>query len=227
MFFSTQLFTVQSNLIPVKILKNYFSIYPQNLPNYFNKIPLSLSHFYLRDHTVRTCSGLINYYNSSITFKSPCDIEIINEDGKLNSFFGKGDLNDGKRFSVHPNEQFFDYVNQEKYLCICKITLDIFIQCNSPVLINSSLWDFKNYDIFNGIINAKDPINLNFFIPFPKNQKRIFIRQNEPLFNIFFLTEKKIKINFLEEKHNPLEYNNFHYVFNSLKKYLFPKKIIK
>jgi hypothetical protein len=215
---------IQSNLIPVKILKNYFCIYPNNLPSYFKKIPVSLPHFSSRDHTVRTCSGFINYYNNSITFKSPCDIEITHDNGKITSSFGGGDLNDNKRFKIHPGEQLLNYINQDKYLCICKISLDIFIQCKYPILINKSSWDFENFDIFNGIINAKDPIDLNFFIPFPKNKDRIFIRQNDPLFNLTILTDKKIKLNFLEEKHSPLNYDNFHYVFSSLKKYLLPKK---
>jgi hypothetical protein len=215
---------IKSNLIPIKILKNYFYIYPNNLPKYFKNIPTTLPHFNLKDHTVRTCSGFLNFYTNSITFKSPCDIEIKHEDGKVTSFFGKGLLNDTKRFKLHPNEQFLDYINQEKYLFICKLSLDIFIQCKYPVFMVNSLWDFNKIDIFNGVINAKDPIDLNFFIAFPRDKKNIFIKQNDPLFHLVVLSNKKIKINFFEEKHEELEYDNFHYVFNSLKKYLLPKK---
>ena len=63
MFFKSKKIDIYSNKIPIHLIKEYFKIYPKNTPNFFKDIPYNLSHFTKKDHTLKSCSGIINFIN--------------------------------------------------------------------------------------------------------------------------------------------------------------------
>jgi hypothetical protein len=60
----------------------------------------------------------------------------------------------------------------------------------------------NDVEIIPGVILPKNPTELNFFIALKKGFKDILINQNQPLFCLFPMTEKKLKINFNKDKIN-------------------------
>lgn len=224
-FFKKNKIKIWSNLIPLHIVKEFFKIFPNNLPNYFKNIPLKLSENKSDSHTIKSCSGFLNYFLRSMVFYSPCDIEIRYDDKQAYAKFGKGDLNDSKRFTVHSAEQFLKHAPQNKYVGICKINLDIFIKAPRPIIVNECWWHFNDFTILPGIINTETyPMHLNLFIGLLKEKDYIFIPQNTPLCHLFMEDESKISIDFQKEKFNKLNYNNFNYLFNFLKKTILKTK---
>ena len=223
MFYST--IKISSTLIHKDILKESFSLYPNNLPNYFKTIQKKYSDTLSiqKDNTIRKCPGFINYFKNAVAFRAPCDIEIVVEDNTINSYFGAGNLNDGKRFSIHDNRQFLNYVPQNKYITIGKIMLDIKIKTDAPIIITNPWWDFNNFEIIPGVLNTSKYFNyLNLFIPIPKNTKHIFIKKGQVLANLLFETDKKIKIKFEDDIK---EIDLIDYYFSILKKLILPTRI--
>ena len=217
MFFKSKKIDIYSNKIPIHLIKEYFKIYPKNTPDFFKNIPYTLSHFTRKDHTLKSCSGIINFYKSSLVFNSPADIEIVQRGNEVKLNLGQGFLNDGSWFKPQNGEQFLDHVDNKNYEGIVKIMLQVYIKCDYPLLLTSSWWNMNDLEIIPGVILPKNPTELNFFIALKKGFKDIFISQNQPLFCLFPLTEKNLKINFNEDKINVLDYNGFNYVFNTLK----------
>jgi len=217
--------SIWSNLIPMEIMQNYFKLFPNNLPNYFKNIPNKIAAARAAHQTMKSCSGFLNYFLRSMVFYSPCDIEInYNHEGAYANFGGK-ELNDGRRFTVHNDVQFLKYVNQEEYIAICKINLDIHINSEYPILINDCWWHFNSFKILPGVINtSKYPQNLNLFIALPKNKNSIFIPQNKPLCHIFTESEKDIKIDFKKDKYDSLRHNNYNYLFDTLSRTILKRK---
>ena len=216
---------ISSTLIHKDILKESFSVYPKNFPDYFKNIQKKYSNNLSaqKDNTIKKCSGFINYFRNSVSFRAPCDIELIIEDNMIKSYFGAGSLNDNKRFTIHDNKQFLNYVTQDKYITIGKLMLDIKIKTDAPIIITNPWWDFNNFEIIPGVLNTSKYFNyLNLFIPIPKNTNYIFIKKGQVLANLLFETDKKIKIKFEEDIK---EVDLMDYYFSSLKKLILPTRI--
>lgn len=214
---------VGSNLIDSNILKESFVIYPKNIPKYFPNIPKKID-ISFRRKSLRSCSGFINYFRNMVCFLSPCDFEIIyDQNGVKESHFGRGILNDGKRLSIHSNDQFLKYVNQDKYYAIVKLMFDIRINCSSPIIINNPWWNFSDFETVPGIINAsKDYQELNLFLPLPKDKNHIFVKKGTPLCYMLFETDKKIKLKFVKKWK---DFQWVDYYFSTIGKYLNKRRI--
>jgi hypothetical protein len=221
MFFSKKL-KITSDLIDDSILKESFLSYPKNIPSYFPKIPKRIG-FSLRKRSIRSCSGFLNYFRNMICFLSPCDIEIIYDEKQYEVSFGKGKLNDGNRFRIQGNDQFLNFINQDKYYTIAQMLFNIKFSCPYPIIINNPWWNLSNFEILPGVINATKVFQeMNLFIPLPKNLNRIFIKKGTPLCYMLFETNKDIKIEFVKY-HSTFQYED--YYFSTLKKYLNKKRI--
>lgn len=213
---------IYSNNIPIEFLKNFVKVFPNNLPNYFKNIPKKCPFSRFRaDNTLKTCSGIINYYKKAIVFLSPFDIEFVIENDQVFVKFGNSNFN-GIQF--HSNDQFLDYVQNKKYLCISKLIFGIFLKSDVPLLITNPTWALNDFDILPGIINAKKPLELNIFLPIKKEDKNIFIKQNTPLCVIHMETEKNVNIVFNKNKYNSSSENGLNYIFSSLKDRLLKSK---
>jgi hypothetical protein len=213
---------IYSNKISIDFVKNFFKIFPNNLPNYFKDIPKNcpFSRFKF-NNTLRTCSGIINYYKKAIVFLSPFDIEFVIENDQVFIKFGSVNF-DGAM--IHPNDQFLNYVKNKKYLCVSKLMFGIFLKSNVPLLITNPTWALNNFEILPGIINAETAMELNLFIPIKKEDKNIFIRQNTPLCIIHMETDKNIDIVFNKNKYDSSSENGLLYIFSSLKNKLLKNK---
>jgi hypothetical protein len=223
MFFKTK-FEIYSNKIPINFIKNYFTIYPKNLPNYFKKIPRVCPFDFESRKNIRTCSGFINYFRNVIVFNSPFDFIIDIKENEIKCKFGDGSFNDDRMIALHFPEQFLQYTNNDKYSSILKITFGISIKSDYPVFLNNSWWSLNSFEIIPGMINCKTPLDLNFFIPIKKNEKQIIIRQNTPLAIISVETDKKIKILFKDKKINSRDFNGLEYIMSNLKDKILPNK---
>jgi len=213
---------IYSNNIPIDFLKKFFKVFPNNLPNYFKDIPKKCPFSRFRsDNTLRTCSGIINYYKKAIVFLSPFDIEFVIENDQVFVKFGNMNFN-GIHF--HANNQFLDYVKNKKYLCISKLIFGIFLKSNVPLLITNPTWALNDFEILPGIINAETAMELNLFLPIKKEDKNIFIKQNTPLCIIHMETEKNVNIVFNKNKYEPSLENGLVYIFSSLKNKLLKNK---
>ena len=213
---------IYSNSIPINFLKNFFKIFPNNLPSYFKNIPKKCPFSKFRaDNTLKTCSGIINYYKKAIVFLSPFDIEFVIEKDQVFVKFGNSNFN-GIQF--HSNDQFLDYVQNKKYLCISKLIFGIFLKSDVPLLITNPTWALNDFDILPGIINAKKPLELNIFLPIKKEDKNIFIKQNTPLCVIHLETEKNVSLVFNDKKYDSWSTNGLNYIFSSLKNRLLKNK---
>jgi len=211
-----------SNHIPINFCKNFFQVFPNNLPNYFKHIPKNPPFFKFRsERTLKTCSGIINYYKKAVVFLSPFDMEFLIENNQVTCTFGNGRYN-GALF--HPNSQFLDHVDNKKYLCISKLCFDIFLKSDAPLIITNSTWTLNDFEILPGVMNAKQPLELNLFLPIKKEDKNIFIKQNTPLCVIHLETEKEVSIIFNNNKYNSWSVNGLNYVFSSLKNKLLKNK---
>lgn len=211
-----------SNHIPIDFCKNFFKVFPNNLPNYFKHIPTKKPFSKSRaDNTIKTCSGIINYYKRAIVFLSPFDIEFLIENNQISYKFGSDDYN-GAQF--HSNDQFLDYVNNQKYLCVSKLVFGIYLKSDIPLIITNSTWTLNDFEILPGVINAKQPLELNVMIPIKKEDKNIFIKQNTPLCVIHLETEKEVSIVFKKNKYNSWSVNGLNYMFSSLKNRLLKNK---
>jgi hypothetical protein len=233
MFFKKQLL-IHSNRIPVKIVQESFTTFPFNIPKYFKKIPKTCPFSKVvtpNNGTLKTCSGFINYFKKCIIFKAPYDIfiKIENQGGKrtIVSYFGNGSYNQygTQNLSHMHNDQFLDYIDQSKYDLIFKLSFGIFLKSNAAILVNNPWWSFNNFEIIPGILNGKNGIELNLFMPLEKSTTEIYIKRGQDLCVLNLETSKKVKLIFKEEifdKRNIL--NSSEYNFSNLKQMLLDKK---
>ena len=222
---SSKEFKISSDLVHMDILKESFFTYPKNLPDYYKNIPkfIELKDSFKKGRTMKHCSGFTNYFRNMISFRSPCDIQIIRKQNKLEAYFGSRSLNDSKRFNLHSPDQFLKHVNQDKYLGIAKIDLDIKFLCNAPMIVSNPWWYLNKFEILPGIINASKSLHyLNLFLPIEKNFDNLIIKKGQALCDIHFETEKKIKIKFVKEL-DALDLCD--YYFSVFKKMILPKRI--
>jgi hypothetical protein len=213
---------IYSNEIPIEFLKNFFKIFPENLPSYFKNIPKKCPFSKFRaDNTIRTCSGLINFYKKSIVFLSPYDIEYVIDNDKVDVRFPSFYF---KTVDYHKNNQFLDYVENKKYLLITKLLFGIYLKSDVPLLLTNPTWALNDFEILPGILNAKQATQLNLFLPVKRTDKKIFIKQNTPLCIIHAETEKNIDIVFNNDKYSELSENGLSYLFSNLKNKLLGNK---
>ena len=52
----------------------------------------------------------------------------------------------------------------------------------------------NKFEIIPGLINCKEPLDLNIFIPIKKGQNHLYIPQNTPLCYINFETDKQMSL---------------------------------
>ena len=106
---------IQTNEMPVEVLKNFLLTFPQNLPKYFKDIPVNFFDEQKRQirskKTVKSCSGFINLFKRCIVFTSPYDIELFIENKEIRGSVGG---HDWKRYLHHHADwQFIDYVKSD------------------------------------------------------------------------------------------------------------------
>lgn len=227
MFFKNKI-EIYSNEIPIDFLKNFITIYPKNLPDYYKNIP-KLCPFSSGKRNIKKCSGLINYYRRAIVFKSPCDISIKldREKKEFQCLFGNGSLNNNKRIEIHTDDQFLDFTSNKKYFKIIKILFNIWLKTDIPLIISNPWWSLNDFDMVPGIINANPPSELNLFLGFRHDQNSVNIAQNTPLCVIHTESEKPIKLIFKKNQMISKNYNGFEYLFLNLKNRLLNNKFTK
>jgi len=226
MLFKKNKVIIQSNVIPIDIVKNFLLSFPYNMPKYFKNIP---SHFedngrmWKKNKTIKTCSGFINLFKRSLVFLSPFDIEIFIDNGVLNG--NVGDLPLQNYFTIHSHDQFLKYVKSD-YEVILKFNCQIRVKSDFSLIISNPWWHLNDFEIVPGVINAKETSQLNLFIPIKKNQKYLYIKQNTPLCYINFETSKNVNLIYDKTKHNLLDNLGLFYTFSNLKRKLL-KNILK
>lgn len=218
-----------SREIPIDLLKNYISIFPKNLPSYYKNIPRQCP-FHLNyknfNPNIRNCPGFLNYYKRSIVFKSPYDIviDIDHKNNILDARFGKDSANDSRKISIHSNDQLLNHINQDKYSFIIKLSFQINIQSDIPLLVNGDWYSMNDFDIVPGVLYANNPVDLNPFIAVKKNQNHIFIKQNTPLLIMHTESKKNIKLSFEDKIIDSRFFNGKYYLFSDLKDRLLKNK---
>ena len=214
---------IRSNKIPLNIVKNHFLTYPKNLPSYFKDIPNLFNSKNPLSKTPKSCSGILNLYARSVVFTNPFDIQINFEDDKWEAFVGAGDLGQNTVSDV-PYEQFFKYKDNGKYKAILKFNFGINVQSKYPIYLNNPWWNLNNFEIVPGVLNCKNPLELNFFMPIEKNVETLNIKQGTPLYLISSETTSKLKINFTKKPFNSNCINGLQYRFSTLKDMFLGKK---
>ena len=84
----------------------------------------------------------------------------------------------------------------------------------------------NKFEVIPGLINCKEPLDLNIFIPIKKGQNHLFIPQHTPLCYISFETERQLDLIFSNKKYKYSDYQGLFYRFTNLKDKLL-KNIIK
>lgn len=220
MFFKNNKVIIQSNIIPINILKKFLLSFPNNMPTYFKNIP---RHFedngiiWKKNKTIKTCSGFINLFKRSLVFASPFDIEIFIDNGTLKGSVGSTPLQN--YFTIHQQDQFLKYVESD-YEVILKFIPQIRLKSNFSLLVSNPWWHLNNFEIIPGVVNAKETSELNIFIPLKKNQKHLYIKQNTPLCYINFETSKNVNIVYDDTKYNLSDNLGLFYTFSNLKRKL-------
>jgi len=220
MFFKKNKIIIQSNIIPIDIVKNFLISFPYNMPKYFKNIPRHFENngrIWKNNRTIKTCSGFINLFKRSLVFLSPFDIEIFIDNGLIEGSVGAAPLQN--YFTVHPEYQFLKYVKSD-YEVILKFIPHIIVKSDVSLIISNPWWHLNDFEIIPGVINAKETSELNVFIPIKKNQKHLYIKQNTPLCYINFETSKNVKLIYNNTKYNLSDNLGLFYSFSNLKRKL-------
>ena len=209
---------IKTNEIPIDILKKHLVSFPYNMPKYFKDIPSTLIDNLKRKirskRTIKSCSGFINLFKRSIVFTSPFDMELFKEHGKIRGTVGEHDLS--KYFNYHADYQFIEYAKSD-YTHILKLCLNFNIQCDKTLIISNPWWHMNKFEIVPGLINCKEPLDLNIFIAIKRDQNHIYIPQNTPLCYINFETEEQLKLVFKDKNYKYSDYQGLYYRFSNLK----------
>tara|TARA_R100001463_G_scaffold120836_1_gene176988 strand:- start:514 stop:1176 length:663 start_codon:yes stop_codon:yes gene_type:complete len=215
---------IRSSNIPLEVLKNYFLTYPKNIPDYLKKMPKHFDEKNPNTRTVKTCSGLLNLYTRSVLFTSPFDIQVnFNKDGSWKAYVGHGGLGDNTVSDV-PYQQFFKHKDNKKYKALLKFSFGINVQYKYPVHLNNPWWSLNNFETVPGVLNCKNPLDLNFFIPIETNVEILSIPQGTPLILISSEVDSKIKLRFTKKPFDNRLINGLHYRFSTLKDMLLRRK---
>tara|TARA_R100001132_G_C3236986_1_gene69264 strand:- start:45 stop:743 length:699 start_codon:yes stop_codon:yes gene_type:complete len=210
---------VQTNEIPVKILKNFLLTFPHNLPKYFKDIPTSFFDEKKRQirskKSVRSCSGLINLFKRCIMFTSPYDIELFIEKDGIKGSVGAHPLN--RYIQHHANWQFIDYV-KSPYAFILKFIPSVNIKCDYNLIVTNPWWHMNSFETIPGIVNCKEPLELNVFIPIKKKQTHLFIPQGTPLCYIHVETDQQLNLIYKNKGYKHSDFLGLYYSFSNLKR---------
>ena len=209
---------VQTNEIPVDVLKNFLLTFPHNLPKYFKDIPANFVDEQKRPirskKTVKSCSGFINLFKRCIVFTSPYDIELFIENKEIRGSVGG---HDWKRYLHHHADwQFIDYVKSD-YAFILKFMPFFNIRSPYNLIITNPWWHMNSFETVPGIVNCKEPLDLNLFIPIKKNQTHLFIPQGSPLAYINFETDEQLNLVYKNKNYKYSDWMGLHYTFSNLK----------
>lgn len=215
---------IRSTKIPLSILKNYFLIYPKNVPSYLKNMPKQFDKKNPITRTVKTCSGMLNLYTRSVVFTSPFDIQVnFYEDGRWQAYVGQGTLGN-QTVSDVPYEQFFKHNSNKKYKTMLKFNFGINVQCKYTLHLNNPWWSLNNFETVPGVLNCKNPLDLNFFIPIENHVETLKINQGTPLYVISSENDSKLKIKYTEKPFNDTFINGLQYRFSTLKDKLLRRK---
>jgi len=209
---------VQTNEIPVDVLKNFLLTFPHNLPKYFKDIPANFVDEQKRPirskKTVKSCSGFINLFKRCIVFTSPYDIELFIENKEIRGSVGG---HDWKRYLHHHADwQFINYVKSD-YAFILKFMPFFNIRSPYNLIITNPWWHLNSFETIPGIVNCKEPLDLNIFIPIKKNQTHLFIPQGSPLAYINFETDEQLNLVYKNKNYKYSDWMGLHYTFSNLK----------
>tara|TARA_R110000787_G_scaffold167944_2_gene280919 strand:+ start:327 stop:986 length:660 start_codon:yes stop_codon:yes gene_type:complete len=207
---------IRSKKIPLEIIKNHFLTYPKNVPNYFKNIPVLFEKNNPLSKTPKACSGVLNLYARSVSFTSPFDIQINFSGDKWKAFVGAGDLGQ-KTVTDVPYEQLFKYKDNGKYKAILKFNFGVTVQSKYPIHLNNPWWELNDFEIVPGVLNCKNPLELNFFMPIEKHVETLNITQGTALYLITSENNDKLKINFNTKPFNENLINGLQYKFSTLK----------
>ncbi len=207
-------------------LKESLSMMPDNLPEYWKKIPNKVmdKDVWFRGHrNIKTCSGFINLFKRSIVFKMPFDLHIVfNKEGIEQAHVGTVNVKFINNFlHIHQNFQFLDYINKPEYKFILKIRPQIFMDSNVPLLCHKNTYEFNGCDVLPGIISDAYKDEMNFFMPILTNCKEMHVKKGTPMFMITPLNHQKLNVKFEEREIT----NKFGKVFSNFKKYILKEGI--
>jgi|TARA_R100001530_G_C4266193_1_gene141859 hypothetical protein len=210
---------VQTNEIPVDVLKNFLLTFPHNLPKYFKDIPANFFDEQKRPirakKTVKSCSGFINLFKRCIVFTSPYDIELFIEKDGIKGSVGAHPWN--RYIQPHANWQFIDYV-KSPYAFVLKFMPFFLIKCPYNLIVTNPWWHMNSFETVPGIINCKEPLELNIFIPIKKNQTHLFIPQGTPLGYIHVETDQQLNLIYKNKGYKHSDFLGLHYSFSNLKR---------
>ena len=200
------------------VLKNFLLTFPHNLPKYFKDIPANFVDEQKRPirskKTVKSCSGFINLFKRCIVFTSPYDIELFIENKEIRGSVGGHDWK--RYFYYHANWQFIDYVKSD-YAFILKFVPLFSIRSPYNLIITNPWWHMNSFETVPGIVNCKEPLDLNLFIPIKKNQTHLFIPQGSPLAYINFETDEQLNLVYKNKNYKYSDWMGLHYTFSNLK----------
>jgi len=218
MFKRNNTVTINTNVIPSNILQKYLLGFPNNLPKYFKDIPSKFFDNQNRSRSavksLKTCSGFINLFKRSIVFTSPYDIEIFVDGETISGQVGGNPLENN--IMMHPNWQFINHANSD-YAFVLKFMPHVFVKSDYNMIMTNPWWHMNDFETIPGVVNCKDPTELNVFIPVKKDVNKISIPQGTPLSYITFDTNKEINLNYTDEKYRHENSNGLFYKFSNLK----------
>jgi len=212
---------IRTNEIPINILKNFLLSFPDNVPSYFKNIKSVFFDHKKRpircEKNIKTCSGFINLFKRSIVFTSPFDIELFIDDEKIRGRVGGSNWD--RYIQYHSNSQFLSHIKSD-WKMVLKFMPYCSIQSPYNLIISDPWWHMNNFQIIPGIINCKEPLDLNIFIPIKKNQNYLYISQGTPLAYINFETNDQINLIYENKRYIQSHWMGLHYMFSALKKRL-------
>jgi hypothetical protein len=221
-------YTVKNSFYSYTIeeLKESLSMMPDNLPEYWKKIPnkvMDKDVWFKAHRNIKTCSGFINLFKRSIVFKMPFDLHIVfNDKGIEQAHVGTVNVKFINNFlHIHQNFQFLDYINKPEYKFILKIRPQIFMDSNVPLLCHKNTYEFNGCDVLPGIISDAYKDEMNFFMPILTNCKEMYVKKGTPMFMITPLNHQKLNVKFEEREIT----NKFGKVFSNFKKYILKEGI--
>jgi len=214
---------IRTNEIPIDILKNHLLTFPNNIPHYFKEIPTKFIDEKKRPvrsiKTLRTCSGFVNFFKRSILYTSPYDIELFIDDEKIKGTVGGSNWNN--YIHHHPDWQFIKHANSN-WKMVIKFMPFFNIQSPYNLIMSNPWWHMNNFETIPGIVNCKEPLPLNVFIPIKKGQDYLYIRQGTPLACLNLETDSQLNLVFNEKNYKNSDWMGLHYVFSNFK-----RKVVK
>jgi hypothetical protein len=173
---------------PIQTANNFY-------PSWFKTMPSSFNDGTFDSATLKTCSGLINYYQHGIILPLWCDLSVKIEKQNYNLQFA-----DYKTVSsIHDKEQWKYYADPSKVTHF-KIESPWVFKCKEDIqfLLKKPYWNFDPFfdiDIVEGILDFKyqNQVNINIFLK-GNQEKLMLLKYKTPLLHIIPLAEKQIII---------------------------------